>query len=74
MDPTIAILVGVITNFVSFEVGNRLMGRNKVSESSCIERRSNCSEKYCIQLDALHEKLDDLSLTVKNNKRGYENA
>lgn len=74
MDPTIAVLVGIITNFVSFEVGNRLMGKNKVSEASCAERRGNCTEKFCIQLDAIHEKLDDLSLTVKNNRRGCDNA
>lgn len=59
MDITSALLVGIITNLLSFEVGNRLTSRNKVSERTCEERRASCSEKVCIKLDALHERLDN---------------
>jgi hypothetical protein len=65
MEVTIAILSGMVMCFVSFEVGNRLNGKNKVSEETCKERREACNNLICVKIDALHDKFEEYVASSK---------
>lgn len=53
------VLVGLVLNVVSFEVGNRLAGKNKVSNDSCKERREACNALVCQKIDSLKQHITD---------------
>lgn len=57
MDTVTVVLIGLFTNIVSFEIGNRLVGRNKVSDITCKERRESCNNLVCAKIDALHAEI-----------------
>jgi hypothetical protein len=65
VEVTIAILSGLVLSFVTFEIGNRVNGKNKVSEDTCKERREACNNLVCVKIDALHDKLDEIAASSK---------
>ena len=70
MEIAITILSGLLLSAVTFEIGNRLTGKNKVSEETCKERRENCNNIVCIKIDALHEEIKEMKDSVQNLIKG----
>lgn len=62
----ITVLGGLLLSFFTFELGYRIIGRNKVSDDICKERRGACNALVCQKIDALHAEMVDIKTYVQN--------